>query len=228
MYYTFNFACNTLDTGKEFPQIQKMKIGYDFNTHDSVHALAKARNKFPTFLPNLNAFLLHSNAKLTDLISSSFTTGTSGILISEKLKHIIEQHKIVSHNFYPATVIFKKEEFRNYYWMHIVSDITSNVDYNKSTFYIYKDYSLNLGNTPIFSKEDLIQKREQLKQDNPSQTITIWADKICFNKTFDKSLDFFKIGMFDSDYYISERLSQILFDNKITGCDINIAQNLLI
>lgn len=167
MYYTLKYACNTLETGSEYPQIQKMKNGYDYNATDSTSALSKARNKFLTFQPNLDSFQLHSKAKMTDLLSNGLT-GAFGILISDKLKNVLEKYKIVSHKFYPAKIALKNEIFENYYWMQIISDLTSCIDYNKSKFFIYKDYSINVGNIAIVSKEDLLNKREQLKKKSQS------------------------------------------------------------
>jgi hypothetical protein len=59
-----------------------MTSDYDYNASDSVHALSNHYNKLPAFEPNLNSFVLHARAKLTDLISVAVAYG--GFLLSER------------------------------------------------------------------------------------------------------------------------------------------------
>jgi hypothetical protein len=112
--------------------------------------------------------------------------------------------------------------------MHIISDLTDFVDYPNSTFFIYYNYSHNLGYVTIDSKKDFKQQKDKVKKDNPDKTITVWAEKIKLKADFDISLDLFEIGSFNANYYISERLKTTISAASITGCDISIATNILI
>src|ERR1700743_2287765 len=98
VYYKFEPACDTPEVGRQYPQVQKMSLEYDYNALNSVYALSREVEKFPEDIPNLNSFTLHSNAKLTDLLSVAVVSG--GFLISEKLKMIFEEFKLVNHRFY--------------------------------------------------------------------------------------------------------------------------------
>jgi hypothetical protein len=222
-YYIFEPACNTSETGSEFPQVQKMAPGYDYKSPNSVYALTKATEEFPGFTPNLDYFIVHAKAKLTDLLSA--TTVDGGFLISPRFKMLWEKFILTSHRFYPAKVLYKKR-FYEFYWLHIISNLTRFVDYRKSTFFAYYNYRHNLGYISIKSKEDLAIKKAKIKKDNPEKTITIWAETICLNEHFDKSLDLFTVGGFDSNYYISERMKAVIESEKITGCNIHSAVNL--
>jgi hypothetical protein len=202
-YYTFQPACNTIETGPEFPQVQKMAPGYNYKASNSVYALSKAVEKLPDFTPNLDHFVAHGKAKLTDLLSVASANG--GFLISNRLKILLEKFNVAQHRFYPAKVSHKKELYE-YYWMHMISDLTNLVDYPNSTFFIYYNYSHNLGYIPIDSMEDFKQQKEKVKKDNPDKAITIWAEKIKLNADSYTSLDLFGIGCFNANYYISERL----------------------
>jgi hypothetical protein len=199
-----------------------MSQGYNYKSDNSVHALSRIQG-IPEFEPNLDHFVAHSKAKLSDLLSVSVIRG--GFLISKKLKEILEQFNLVSHKSYPAKVSYKKELY-DYYWMHIASDFTNDVDYNNSSFIIYQNYAHNLGQIKISSKDDLIEKRKEIKADNPGKTITIWSDKINMADSFDKSLDMFEIGMFDANTYISSALKEAIINNRITGCYMTEASNL--
>jgi hypothetical protein len=224
-YYIFQPACNTAETGPEFPQVQKMAPGYDYKATNSVYALSKATENLPDFAPNLDHFVVNGKARLTDLLSVAPVNG--GFLISNRFKTLLEKFKIAQHRFYAAKVSHKKE-FYDYYWIHIISNLAEFVDYPKSTFFIYYNYSHNLGYVTVDSKEDFKDQKEKIKKDNPDKTITIWADKIRLNEDFDLSLDLFEIGCFNSNYCISDRLKTAISTFNITGCDISTATNILI
>jgi hypothetical protein len=214
----------TPETGQQYPQVQKMSPGYDYKASNSVYALSREYQKFPDYEPNLDYFVLHGKAKLSDLLSVAVVHG--GFLISEKFQNVLEPFNLAPHKFYPARVYFRKQFYR-YYWMHIICDLSDQVDYSKSTFFVYHNYSKNLGYTNVTSKEELNKKREKIETDNPGKTVTIWAEKIHLNNAFDHSLDLFDIGNFDSNYYISEQLKNKIISEKITGCDIQPAYNLI-
>ena len=222
-YYYLEPACNTPETGSEFPQVQKMAPGYDYKGPKSVYALTKAVEVFPDFIPDLDYFVVHGKAKLTDLLSVSTVDG--GFLISPRFKILLEKFNVVNHRFYSGRLLYKKE-FHNFYWLHIISNFTSFVDYPKSTFFVYQNYTHNLGYVPIESEDDFKIKKAKLKKDNPDKTITIWAEKIRLNNNFNKSIDLFTIGTFDRHYYVSDRLKKAIENEKITGCNIQSADNL--
>ncbi len=150
-------------------------------------------------------------------------------MISQKLKSIIDEFAIVPHKYYSTNLKHNKTFYDNYYWMHIIqTDLRNYVNYKKSTFFIYNNYRTNIGDINISSFEDLLKKEEKLRGDNPGKTIAIWADVISLNKEFNKSLDGFKIGKFDSNFYISDNLRNAIHSNYITGCDISLANNIAI
>lgn len=221
-YYIIKPATDTTETGPVYPQVSKMAPGYNFKATNSVHALSRETEKLPDYEPNLDYFIVNGKAKLSDLLSVSVIYG--GFLISEKFKTVLQQFNLPNHKFYPAKVQYKKQ-FYDYYWLHIICDLTDNVDYQKSTFFVYHNFSKNIGYIDIASKDEIIQKRAKLKSDNPGKTVTIWAEKIFLNTPF-KKLDLFEIGMFDANCYISERLQQSIIKEKITGCTLTPANNL--
>jgi hypothetical protein len=225
-YHIFQPACNTNETGPEYPQVQEMAPEYIYKAPDSVYALSKAVEQLPNFTPNLNYFVVQSRAKLTDLLSVAPVHG--GLLVSSQLKYLLDKHNLTPiHKFYPANVQHKKQ-FHHYFWLHIICNLTDQVDYPNSTFFIYHNYKNNLGYVSIESKEDFTQQKEKIKRDNPGKTITIWAETIKLNKEFNAAIDLFEIGTFDNNYYISERLRAALVSEKITGCEISPAIHLIV
>ena len=222
-FFILKSATNTIETGPIYPQVQKMSFGYNYEAFNSVHALSRFLDKFPDFSPNLDHFILNDKSKLTDLLSVAVAYG--GLLISNKFKNLFEKFSLPLHIFYPAKVL-RQKEFFEYHWMHIICDLTDDVDYKKSNFIAYYNYAHNLGLVPVNSKEDLVEKRQKLKNDNPDKAITIWAEQIVLNTKAKKNMDLFKIGTFDSSIYITEVLKRAIITSKITGCEITDALNL--
>lgn len=214
VYYCLKHSLNSKDIGTTYPQVQKMSHEYNYKADDSVYELSKKTQEFPENEPNLNYFVVHNKAILTDLLSVSMVYG--GFLISKKLKILLENFNLANHKFYPAKVYYKRDYY-DYYWIHIISKLSDAVDYKNSVFFIYLNYSQHLEYIDIFSLEDLYLKRNKIKEKYAGKTVTIWAEKISLNKNFVTKLDLFDIGVFDSDYYVSEILKNAIEKNKITG-----------
>lgn len=224
-YYIIKPASDNSETGSVYPQVQKMSPGYDYKATNSVHALSREVEDFPSYEPNLDYFVVKEKAKLSDLLSVAVVYG--GLLISSRFKALLEQFHLPKHRFYPAKVNHKKQ-FHEYYWMHIISDFSDFIDYPDSTFIIYYNYSHTLGTIAISSREELEEKRKKVKEDNPGKTITIWAKELHLKNSFDRTLDLFNIANFDSNTYISHSLKETIHKEKITGCEITSAKNVFI
>lgn len=222
-YYIFKPAVNTSETGPVFPQVQKMRPGYNYKAPNSVYALSREVKQLPDYTPDLDYFIVNGKAKLTDLLSVSVIHG--GFLVSAKLKQVLQGFYLPTHQFYPARIEYKKNYY-DYFWMHIICNLTDQVDYVRSSFFIYYNYAHNLGSIEVSSLEDLVNKEDILKKNNPGKTVAIWAEHIQLGRNFDQSRDLFKISNFDSNYYISEKLKIALYNANVSGCHIEPAKNL--
>lgn len=225
-FITFDLASGTKETGPIYPQIQKMTPGYNFNAPNSLRQLLRHRKSFPDFLPNLDSFILSSKSKPTDFISNALSS--QGIIVNSSVKEILISSKTCPLKFYPISIRYKRGILENYYWMHINSDYTDFIDYKNSLFFIYQNFMHNLGYIKIESKEDLLEKEEKLKKENPTFTLAIWSERIKFLPTFDFELDFFSIGKFDACIYISNRLATLFEEKKFSGYQIFPATKLII
>jgi hypothetical protein len=225
-YYILKHAVDTLETGPQYPQVQKMTPGYDYSALNSVHSMSKNYQSLPDYTPNLDSFILHGRAKMTDMLSVAVISG--GFLVSERFKAILESFSLPEHKFYQARLKHKGKLFEHFYWLHIICDLTEFVDYPASSFFAYLNYSQDIGNIDIISKEDYERKRAKLKKDNPERTITVWAKSITLTAGFDNTLDLFEISSFMNNVFISERLQKAIVEGGITGCNISVAKNLLV
>jgi hypothetical protein len=224
-FYSLKPAVANTETGQVFPQIQKMTRGYDYDSATSVYELAKFVHELPKFKPNLDAFLLNNKAHLTDVLSTSLIN-SSGILISEKLKYIFSKSKTAVCDYYPACVSYKKNIY-DYFWMHLKSISYDSIVFLKSKFIVVQNYAYPIDTINISSLEDYVEKKNTLKETNSGKNITIWSEIIAFNSQFDKHIDLFRVGTFDTNIYISERLKSVIEENRITGLDISPTTNLI-
>ncbi|MFN8247688.1 MAG: hypothetical protein U0T68_01910 [Ferruginibacter sp.] len=190
---------------------------YNYEAFNSIYHLGRKTSEFPDFIPNLDYFILNSKALLTDMLSTSLIS--NGFLVSENLKLLLLKHKISTHKYYNAKVCYKNKHYE-YYWMHIINDMFDVVNFNKSSFFVLQNFSQNLGGIKINSFNEYVIKKEKLKKDNPTKTVTIWAEKIVLNNKFSRDLDLFKIGSFSSQFFISEKLKENLIQENITGIKI--------
>jgi hypothetical protein len=217
-HYILNLSSETSIIGNQYPQIQKMKPRYDYDGPHTVYKLGRHYQALPDFSPDLDGFVLHSGAKPTDFLSNVFSS-PNGFIVSEKVKNILQKLSLPLHSFYPIKLYHKKQQIGNYYWLHVICDLTEIVDYPASAFFIYKDYSFDLGPVQVSSKEMLLLKKSNLKGKNKDHNITIWAKKL--KLTQNVKYDFFDIGSFDNNHYISQQLKNIFEKEKVNGIVIH-------
>lgn len=223
-YFILKPDISSRKIGSAYPQVQEMAPGYNYDANDSVYALSSETESIPNYTPNLDYFVVHPRAIITDVLSTSVVSG--GLLMNNKVKNILQKYNLPIHKYFPAKVNHKNV-FYDYYWMHIVCDLTDFINYEKSTFFIYYNYSKNLGYVNIESKIDLSNKKQKLKTDNPGKSLTIWADEIVFSKEFNNTFDLFEIGLFDANFYISLDLKNTLISEDVSGLVFADANNLV-
>ena len=221
-YYIIKDSTDPKIVGSGFPQAYDFIKGYNPEPPSGIHTFMDYRTSFPDFEPDLDGIKLSGRAKKTDFISEGFLYG---MIISPKAKSIIEKYNLCPHRFYPLGLYIRKVK-HDYFLFRINSNYSDFVDYRKSTFVEYRLTTSKKGEIiPIKSKDDLLKKREKLKEEYDVAQ-TIWGDKIVMNKKFDKNLDFFSIGIIDASTYISERLMNDILSNGLTGWDFIPTTNL--
>jgi hypothetical protein len=193
----------------EFPQIQNMSNGYDFDASNSVYQLHAARNTVPKFEPNLDSFVLHSSAKLTDVLSASPISGM-GLILSAKSKNILDRYNLIENRYYPASILFQNQLIKNeYYWFHLVSTLDRNIFFSQSYFKRSGGDSLVLNDYNHYLRE-----RERL-----GKFVIIKASKMKMKMNDVAKYDLFMIPKLDSIIYVSERLKNELINSGVTGLE---------
>ncbi|MEH6658595.1 imm11 family protein [Leeuwenhoekiella marinoflava] len=85
------------------------------------------------FEPITSNAILEKKAKLTDLISSNGIGFTLKLLISGKLKKILERYSGKKYQFFQAPVIFKNELINDYWLVNSYNFNLEFIDYDKSS-----------------------------------------------------------------------------------------------
>lgn len=206
--------------GTEYPQIQTMGGTVDKNAPDSLYNVYS--DAFPNFIPNLNYFILHKNAKLTDVLSTAMIS--YGFVLNDKVKKILEQFKLPPHKFYPAIVEHKGTFYENYHWFFYICDVLDFIDYNKTKFFI-----TDLVNNKLEDCKN-ITSSNSLK--NVKDVLTgqgyINADIIYLKKDITFAYDLLEITFGNYRTYISEKLNDAFKKDGIIGFNIAPANKITI
>lgn len=185
--------------------------------------------KDPMFIDNWNTevskkpicpdFQLEEKAKATDLINNYNSIGARNkLIISDRLKNIIENYRYKGLEFF-QTFVFHKQESYNY-WIttpnHYQMEI---IDYKKSEIWVMKggwkklEKTNNINSSTIFFQKKQ-EYRNGYKNDKTPHGLTI--ERVCFKKNID--LDFFSlIGA--NGYFVSERLKSSIEAENCTGIE---------
>lgn len=206
--------------GNQYPQIQTMGGTVDRDAPDSIYNVSS--NKFPNFTPNLNHFILHPNARLTDALSAAMIS--YGFIINEKVKKIFEQYKLPQHKFYPATVKHNEKIYTNYYWFFFISDVLDFIDYDRTSFFITDLMDNKIEDCKSIKSSMDIKKLKDILIGKGY----INAEIIHLKEAISISYDLFEITLGNYRTYISEKLNGALTKQKITGFDIFPTQKIFI
>lgn len=224
-FYIIEESCGSSQVGPVYPQISKMMKGYDYEATDSVHAVSRLHNEIPDFEPNFNYFILNGKSKLSDFLSFSVMTRV-GFIVSSKVKNILENCTLPEHKFFTIKVLYKNVFIEDYYWLHIVCDLSKNIDFPKSKFEIFDKSTFSSNTIVVNSRIELENLKLTIKESNKgSSRLSVSSLKFSLNTTPSYDLFEFK-GVFDYDFYISENLKEIFFSEKITGIECILSNKL--
>lgn len=216
-YYSLTEACGTSETGSLYPQTDGMFGEYDFNSKDSIYQLN--RTTIPESVTDFGVIKIGHSAKLTDVISTALIS-SAGLIVSEKLKIILEGSKLQKSVFIKLKLNHRSIILENYYRLFVENeDRLKRVDFERSSFKI-KRASKDLGEALIASEGEFYEKLASVQKESianlivPSRLITKAFDCDLFTNPFGTSL------------IISEKLKNKLEDEKITGIKIEELKNI--
>ena|SRR3989344_8685466 len=196
-----------------YPQIidyeERKKINSNSISNDE---FAKYKGRNCDFTPNLDTYILHSKAKLTDYVSCALCPG-GDMLISKKFSSLINKHKFAGIQVFNSSVKQLSEAPITFDLIHFNYCLEDKINFFL-TEYNYNIYpELKNGSIKDYPEylnfRKIIDKRGMLR-----------ATKLVLNSDFDTTLDFFVLSWLDQRIYISEKLKNSLAESKITGVEI--------
>ncbi len=180
--------------------------------------LAMEANKFPDFMPNFK-LELHEKAIPTNFLPIS--PASFGWIVDDKLKSIIEKHKLPRHHFYKIKV-YHKNEILIYYWFHyIIDDFYEFIDKSKSYGEVYE--FKNTTKAPIKKIETVVKETfpihswdQVLKEKKKHGYNTTRIGKIVMKDDFPK-YDIYETRCINYITIISENLRNDSIKEGMTG-----------
>lgn len=211
MFYSIKESMNVKIVGKYF---QSENIAYNYG--DDPKFLNNVYFEKIDFTPITPVLILHKKAKITDLISN--VNGGSGthLVMSEKLKNIIEKYRKEGLQFFKTSIIKDKMEIDNYFSLNMYIGNNGFIDFSKSTIK-FRRYDPKIIKSPeIIKVNSLIEFNELLENRNMFDEVSI--NNIFLNDKVDE--DFFMLrNVFGSLFFVSEKLKQEIEDAGCTGIE---------
>lgn len=207
------------DVGNVFPQAARLHLGYDTKSDASMTRLTN--HAFPPVNPDLR-FELAPEAILTNIISVG-NIKAAGLMVDHKTRWILEDYNIMQHAFYEASIIAEGTSHQ-YYWLHIVPDGLSGIDFKQSTFARYMVPLLRMNKISNVECESEEEFNHHMDNDQEFEVEKIVLTSEFIEKQYD--LFFFPRTGTRPRIFVSDRLCARLEDEKITG-GVIVEQNLL-
>ena len=194
-----------------FPQAVDMGNEYDWDAPDSLRHL-------PPFAPadvppNLSAFHLDPETKVTDILSQTLTPAP-GLLVSNRLRDEVDHFAIQEHAWYEAPVVHHGRRLR-YNWLHFTASLESKIDFTRSTFVVRHETKREKSRT-FASEAEFLQECRELVD---SGTGKVRVQSVTFLPGV-ALLDLFVLRLTGLTYYLSHQLVNRLREAEYSGCKI--------
>lgn len=216
-YFHFSESVDLDEIGKAWPQAV-FKNPKKLEPNPVLLANKAINGTFPPddILP-FDYFILQRGAKLTDLMTSSFSG--SGFLMNGKLRDIFEKSNLGDYKFYDVKLYNKDKEIPDYYYFHNGCVFHQFINFEKSKFFISDMlgyYQADLNFVPKSLEE--LQTFSKALPNSPYRTIR--PEYFFLKSNFPFNLDLFEISAFNYDFFINSRLKAKLEAEGITGLKI--------
>ncbi len=113
--FTLNHATDGI--GRRFPQQEGWAGEFSAETAAALNGRLPGAS-FPTSII-LPPTVIFGSAKLTDLISTCWQGRVLGLLVSERVRTIVERFRLPPHHFYPAPIEHRRRAIGGYSWLHL-------------------------------------------------------------------------------------------------------------
>jgi uncharacterized protein YlzI (FlbEa/FlbD family) len=229
LFYLDN-AVDTEETGKNFPQVQRIIPELDYNDDKAVYRITEQTDSLNNLTPQIEYAELKKGSLPSDFLSTAmFNLG--GFMLSNRAKLILSSCVLPPHKYYSVPVKLPDGKVEGYFWLQMLfnynnssfQDIQNqNIIFDKSVFWIAKHLK-RISQVEIKSATELQQKDRSLPIPQ-----YIEAETLTLKKEFLKQApDIFKIPILNgAKWVIKENVHELLINQKLTGWTVKEINNL--
>ncbi|CAH0337537.1 hypothetical protein FVB9288_03304 [Flavobacterium sp. CECT 9288] len=163
-----------------------------------------------------NAILM-KKAKLTDLLSADIIGFSSKLLMSGKLKSILENNRKTGLQFCKSPVVYKNEMIEDYWTLNLYEVNSEFIDFNKSEIFLMDGLFDKIKKLPITNIEEY--EKEKMQIDKIGYPSNIYIERFVLNDNLPE--DFFVLRQVEGGvkYMVSEKLKQKIEEAGCTGIE---------
>jgi len=212
MYYCITHSMNTRIVGNFF---QSENIAHNYENIENPKLLNNIYLEKIDFEPIVPIPILHKKAKFTDLLSCVNATSAGQLIISEKLKNIIEKNRRNGLQFFKTSVVKDNIVNGNYFSMNMYQSSIDYIDFTKSKVSVRirkKEGGTELVSIDVSTLDEFLNVVNYHKE----KMEIVKIDNIYLNNNV--SEDFFQLD-YSVKHVVSEKLKQEIEDAGCTGIE---------
>ncbi|MHC9089043.1 imm11 family protein [Tenacibaculum sp. IMCC1] len=214
-YYSIRHSLNKKETGN-YQQVEEAQ--HNCNVWDDPLFIDYDQNFFKKldFSPITSNAILKKGSKLTDFISAPIMGFTKKLLVSGKLKQILESSRKSGMQFFKSPVYYKNKLINDYWVLNMYEINMDMIDFKKSV--IFKtNYFDNLMELDVKNVFEFKKYKEEIEKEGYPNGISIEKIKI----RADKIMDFFALLDVEGGvkYMVSEKLKKEIETAQCTGIE---------
>lgn len=204
--------------GRKYPQVEKVFIPTQWDDKLFIQSYVNREAPSNVLLPSP---VLYKSAKVTDLLSASAVGLSLNLLISNRLKKIIEASSTLGIQFFHVDIVHLNNEY-SYWILHPYNFLYEQLYLEKSTIGYYKDLSIkNLDHS--FKPEDAFALAKEIDQYDNALNLDIHGNKFLFISEIvfktSHTADFFPLRCISggTGFFVSQKLKTKIEGENCTG-----------
>lgn len=213
-YYVIRPSLNKKILG-HYPQVKDVK--YNCHVWDEPKFVEHLYFKKANFEPITANAILYASSKVTDLIDVGAMGFAKKLLVSGKLKEIINKHRSSGLQFFRSGV-YKKNDFIEDFWILNVFEINMEmIDFKNSQIFKTKNVFNKISQININNISEYNNIKKNIDKEGYPYGLLIEKLKI----SFDQYLDFFALIHVEggAKYIVSEKLKKEIENQECTGIE---------
>lgn len=219
-YYQIKHSLQKKDFGNSYPQSQDSINNTDVLLWEEPRHINNWFGKKINFEPILSYPILNKKARVTDLINSVIYS--SSLVISSKLKSILEKYTEEGVQYFKNTILHNDKEYTDYWLLHPYQFNHEYIDFQNSIIDYKKkadDYKVSYKTNLILLSVNTISEFEEYLEMARKKLEVITIQKL-FLKEDIINKDFFVLRYaFGGMFFVSEKLKQEIENAGCTGIE---------